>query len=268
MPTVARTLELAPVASYLANARAGKGGLFGPPVDPKLGILIFMIHKILKKIYDLDPTFESSQQRKVADYLYELIIKYAFRAAAIVDGNNGGQIAAPTGIVIVQPYDFEVTADSFIATGESSVTIERFRGLNVNFRRGGISQNTTTLNDGSSYYSWNSATALFTIYGPATAGELFRIEPDNVGGASSVTVVNDTVFPFFVTSADFEVDGVTLIDTRLEGNTVTLYPNNFNGNWLIQDTDFTISGDTLTVTNPAFNANSFNYTIKIDKVNS
>ena len=266
MPTVARILQLAPVASYLANSRAAKGGLFGPALDPRLGILIFMVHKILKKIYDLDPTYQATQQRVVADYLYELIIKYAFRSAAIVDGNNGGQIAPATGLVIVQPYDFEVTDDSFISTGESSIIITRFIGLNVNFRRNGVSQNTTNIGTGS-YYSWNSVTGLFTIFDVATAGELFRIEPDNVGAGGTMIVVNDTTFPFLVVSADFEVDGVTLIDSRLENNTVTLYPNNFAGNLLIQNTDFTITGSTLTVTNPAFNANNFNYTIQVNKIN-
>jgi hypothetical protein len=267
MPSVQRILQLAPVACYLASNRTAKGNLFGPPVDPRLPIAIFMVHKILKKIYDLDPTYESLNQRNVADYLYELIQKYAFRAAAIVDNNAGGQIATQTSVIVQSPYDFEVTGTSFIATGETSVTISEFIGLNVNFRRGGVSQNTTNLGDGSSYYSWNIVTGVFTIYPAATAGELFRIEPDNVGGASTITVIDDVVFPFLVVSADFEADGITLIDAKLAGNTVTLYPNNFAGNWLIQDTDFTISGSTLTITNPSFNANNFNYTIKIDKVN-
>lgn len=268
MPTVARILQLAPVACYLASNRVAKGALFGPPVDPRLPIAIFMVHKILKKIYDLDPTYEAVKQRNVADYLYELIQKYAFRAAAIVDNNSGGQIASQTGIVVQNPYDFEVSASSFIATGETSVTISEFIGLNVNFRRNGLSQNTTNLGDGSNYYSWNIVTGVFTIYPAATEGELFRIEPDNVGGTSAVTVVDDVIFPFFIYSSDFEPDGVTVTDARFAGNTITLYPNNFAGNWLIQGTDFTLTGSTLVVTNPAFNANDFSYTIKVDKDNS
>ena len=266
MPTVARILALAPVASYLANAKAGKGGLFGPPVDPKLGILIFMVHRILKKIYDLDPTYEVYQQRKVADYLYELIIKYAFRAASIVDGNNGGQIAAPTGVVTVNPYDFEVTASSFIPTGDDSVTITDFIGLNVNFRRGGVSQNTTNLGDGSSYYSWNIATGLFTIYPAATAGELFRIEPDNIGGASSVTVVDDTVFPLVITDAVM-TGGISYDNAAIVGSQYMIFVSGYNSEWQFAGVffDYTVTG--FTIIAAGFDAANYGNII-IQKINS
>lgn len=264
MPTVARILQLAPVACYLASNRTAKGSLFGPPVDPRLPIAIFMVHKILKKIYDQDPTYTGV--RVVADYLYELIQKYAFKAAAIVDNSLGGQVASQTSTVVVQPYDFEVGADTLIATGETSVTIERFRGLNVNFRRGGVSQNTTSLNDGSSYYAWNSVTALFTISPAATEGELFRIEPDNIGGSSSVNVVGDTVFPFIVTSADFEADGVTLNDARLVGETYYLFVTGYNQDPQFEGSFFDYTATGLVVTASGFDAANYGNII-IQKIN-
>lgn len=265
MPTVARILQLAPVACYLASNRTAKGGLFGPPVDPRLPIVIFMVHKILKKIYDLDPTYEAVQQRNVADYLYELIQKYAFRAASIVDNNAGGQIATQTGIVVQSPYDFEVTASSFIATGEDSVTISEFIGLNVNFRRGGVSQNTTNLGDGSSYYSWNIVTGLFTIYPAATAGELFRIEPDNIGGASSITIVDDTVFPLVITDADM-VGGVTYNNAAIVGSQYMLFVSGYNSEWQFAGVFFDYTATGFTIIAPGFDAANFGNII-IQKIN-
>lgn len=265
MPTVARTIQLAPVACYLASNRTARGSLFGPPNDPRLPILIFMVHKILKKIYDQDPTYEATQQRVVADYLYELIQKYAFKAAAIVDNSLGGQVASQTSTVVVQPYDFEVSATSFIATGESSVTIERFRGLNVNFRRGGISQNTTSLGDGSSYYAWNSATALFTIYGAATAGELFRIEPDNVGGTTSITIVDDTVFPLVITNAVM-TGGTTYDNAAIVGSQYMLFVSGFNSEWQFAGTFFDYTATGFEIIWPGFDAANFGNII-IQKIN-
>lgn len=197
MPTVGRILQLAPVAQYLASNRVSKGTIFGNQIlDPLLPNKIFMVYKILKRVYDIDQTFQSTQQRVVADYLYELIQKFAFKAAAIVDNNTGGQIVVPTGSTTPNALDFEVSASSFIVTGASSVTIPQYRGYNiVNFSRNGIWQNTTSLGDGSSYYAWNSVTGLFSIFPAASADELFRITPDTTGGISYVTNANipDTI---------------------------------------------------------------------------
>jgi len=266
MPTVARILQITPPSCYLASNRVGKGALFGPALDPKLPLTIYMVYKILKTVYDADTTFEASQQRKVADYLYELIQKYAFKAAAIVDNNSGGQIAPPSGIVVPNPYDFEVSGSSFIATGESSVTISQFIGYNVNFSRNGVMQNTTNLGDGSSYYSWNLVTGLFTISGAATEGELFRIMPDVYGAAASSVIVDDTVFPFIVTSSDFEADGVTLNDARLVDQQYYLFVSGFNQEPQFAGTFFNYTATGLEVIWPGFDAADFGNII-IQKIN-
>jgi hypothetical protein len=265
MPTVARILELTPASCYLAANATAKGGLFGPPVDPRLPQTIYMVYKVLKKVYDADPNYTGVQE--VADYLYELIIKYAFKAAAIIDNNSGGQIVPPSGVTIPNPYDFEVSDSSFIKTGETSVIITEFIGYNVNFSRNGVMQNTTSLGDGSTYYSWNIVTGEFAISSPAGQGELFRIMPDAYGVGGSSTIIDDTTFPFIVTSANFESDGVTLNDPRLVGKTVTLFVNNFSGNLLIQGTDFTPTATGIVITAPGFDANNFNYTIQVNKIN-
>ena len=95
MPTISRVLELTPVAGYLASNDVAKASIFqGGLIDPRLPIKIYFVYKILKEVYDADPNYENLQV--VSNYLYELIQKYAFKAAAIVDGNTGGQVAPQT----------------------------------------------------------------------------------------------------------------------------------------------------------------------------
>lgn len=265
MPTVARILELADVSCMLANNRVGKGSLFGPPIDPKLPWAIYMVYVILKRVYDTDPTFESTQQRVVADYLYELIQRYAFKAAAIVDNNTGGQIAPPSGITVPNPYDFEVEASSFIPTGDSSVTISQFIGYNVNFSRGGIMQNTTNLGDGTSYYSWNLVTGLFTIYPAASEGELFRIMPDVYGNGSTTTIIDNTIFPLVITDAVM-TGGVTYDNPAIVGSQYMLFVSGFNSEWQFAGTFFDYTATGFTIIFPGFDAANFGNII-IQKIN-
>jgi len=183
MPDISRVLEITPVANYLASNDVAKGSLFrGGSLDPKLPITIYMVYKILKRVFDADPTYPNLQP--IANYLYELIQKYAFKAAAIVDGNTGGQIAPPSppSSGVPYPYDWEVSAVSFpLADGESSITFDGtngtqdLRGYNLAVERGGIGQN-TTINTGS-YYFWNRATGEFVATPAAALGELWIITP-------------------------------------------------------------------------------------------
>lgn len=113
MPTIERTLELAPVACYLAANYKDKKALFGggSAASANQAKLIFAVNKILKKVYDEDPTREGLQV--VADYLFELIQKFAFKAANIVDGGGGGQVTpiTPTALnypLVLTGSDFEV----------------------------------------------------------------------------------------------------------------------------------------------------------------
>ncbi len=95
MPTIQRILQLAPAASYLAaNYVDKKNFLKGGALIPNQSINIYRIYKILKHVYDKDPTYPGLQVR--CDYLYELLKRWALAAAAIVDDNNGGSVAPIT----------------------------------------------------------------------------------------------------------------------------------------------------------------------------
>lgn len=269
MPTIlsiANIIEIGRASTYLSANYTSKKALFGGSViRPVPPIQIAWVTDALDWGYTGGGETAASL-RSTANYALWLYGYFQLQAQAIIFGPGGGSVVpTPSGGGSPNDLDFEVTASSTMVTGATSISIPQFIGYNVDFARGGIMQNTTNLGDGSSYYSWNNVTGVFSIFPAATEGELFRIMVDAGGGSSTVTPT--VIFPFLVVSADFESDGVTLIDARLSGNTVTLQPNNFNGNFLIQGTDFTISGSTLTITNPAFNTNDFNYTIQVNKVN-
>lgn len=118
MPSVSRILELAPVSCYLAANFAAKKQLFGGSVDPTTTTKIYNVYKILKHVYDKDPSYDGLQQR--CNYLYELCKKWALGAAAIVDGGGGGSVAPPTPgtatgyPIVVNGSDFEPDGITYV----------------------------------------------------------------------------------------------------------------------------------------------------------
>jgi hypothetical protein len=110
MPTITRTLQIAPIAQYLSSNKISKGKLFGSGSnDPNRPITIFMVYKIAKKVFDYDPTYSLLQ--KVCDYLYELIQPWSAQAGAIYDGGtSGGSVAPATG---TQTFPIYITSAAF-----------------------------------------------------------------------------------------------------------------------------------------------------------
>jgi len=172
VPTIAQIIDIYPVAQYLATNDIQNGGLFGGGIDLSLPQKIRNIGKSVERIYNDDPT--DTTLPKTAYYLYALLGMWGAEAQAI--SGIAGSVAGIVGNVTSPlPLDFEVSASSIIATGASSITITSYIGCNIEFTRGGITQNTT--NVGGSYYSWDRTTGLFTCSPAASLGELFRITP-------------------------------------------------------------------------------------------
>lgn len=59
MPSVSRILSLAEVGCYLAANDIDKGNVFGKKLDERLPTTIYMVYKVLKKIYDNGGTAQS-----------------------------------------------------------------------------------------------------------------------------------------------------------------------------------------------------------------
>ena len=172
MPTTASIVSIYPVAQYLATIDINKRGLYGGGVDLQLPEKIRNIGMSVERVYNDDPT--DTTLTTTANYLYALMGKYGMQAQAVT-GIAGSVAGIISNVQSPLPLDFEVTASSIIADGENTKTFTAFIGCNIEFTRGGITQNTTNI--GGSYYTWNKVTGEFFCYPNASLTELFRIVP-------------------------------------------------------------------------------------------
>jgi len=151
-----------------AKKRATNNG----SIDKDLDIELYLTRKDVEYEYGQDT--DSSNLYAMGNYLLALCGVYLFQAQETVVG--GGTITPIIPRISLDPYDFEVSASSFIATGETSKVIAGFVGFNLLFVRNNVTQ--STVNQGGTYYSWSKLTGLFTlINGAAQGGELFQIYP-------------------------------------------------------------------------------------------
>lgn len=178
---VVTIIGIADICQYLAQDAVSKSTLFRkPPFRSDLPNVIYVENDSLRYMYNgtTDGTASAAtlvELDAVANYVFSLCV-YTLRAYNIYSSGNGGTVVPITpGTVMPLPYDFVVSGSSFIATGVSSITISLFIGYNIQFTRGGITQNTTDVGDGSSYYTYDRDTGLFVLSTAAQAGELFRI---------------------------------------------------------------------------------------------
>lgn len=169
--TVAQIIDIAKISQYLAQNDVLKGNLFSPPVARTTPQILYLERKAVEWMYNIDPANTSLVQ--TSQYLYSLCRGYNLQAQQI--SGTAGTISPVVPAQIPNPYDFEVTASSLIADGQSTVTLNAFIGFNVLFVRNGIPQ--STINTGGSYYSWVKATGVFTISPAAVLGESFAIYP-------------------------------------------------------------------------------------------
>jgi hypothetical protein len=173
MPSPFTTIQINDVSGYLAANAVARGSLFSPALNPKLPLILYMEGKALSWGYE----YTADDLQSVANYVYAMDYQSGY-AQRIVDGGGGGAITPVNpGIPPPAPLDFEVSGSSYMGAGAITVSIPSFIGYNVDFFRGGIAQNTTDLGDGSSFYTWGITSGLFSIFGAAQTGELFRIVP-------------------------------------------------------------------------------------------
>lgn len=172
MPTTASIVSIYPVAQYLATIDINKRGLYGGGVDLQLPEKIRNIGMSVERVYNDDPT--DTSLTTTANYLYALMGKYGMQAQAVT-GIAGSVAGIISNVQSPLPLDFEVTVSSIISDGENTKTFTAFIGCNIEFTRGGITQNTTNI--GGSYYTWNKVTGEFFCYPNASITELFRIVP-------------------------------------------------------------------------------------------
>jgi len=193
MPTNAVIVSNAPIAQVLAANDVAKGNLFGARLDPQLPIKIFIVYKIVKKIYDIDPNY--SGMTKACLYLWELCGRYGTAAMAYTGGGGSVSPITPPSVKKVTPLRFTVLdAFSPIVTGGSILVLDGtngqqdYRGYNLIFVRGALTP-TTPPDPNDTYFAWDSDTGVFQCFGAATLGEKFQLIPidGTISGTSPAT---------------------------------------------------------------------------------
>lgn len=268
--TVAEIIEIAEISQFMAANDIANNGLYtGGGAYKRLPRHLYLVRKNVQRMYELDPTDDTLTA--TSNYLLALCGKYRFAAQSVMGGT--GTIASISSGATINDLDFIVSASSYIATGESSVTFDGtggmpdLRGYDVDFARNGTTQYTTPQAGGALYYGWNKVTGLFQLLGTnpeALEGESFRIMPDATGGTSSSSVVT-TWRRLVISSASFEPDGVTCNLATIVGSEYTLTVIGFNQEPQFAGTFFDYTSTGFEIIWPGFDAADFGNII-IDKI--
>ena len=171
MQTANNVILYAEICQYLSFVDNEKSGLFAGGNDLTLPRKLYMVRKNLSFLYSKSAADE--RVLPLTNYLFWLCGKYAAVAQSM--SGNGGSIAGVVLPTDLEVLDFVVSSTSIIPTGESTLTIEEFKGFNIEFARGGVVQYQTD-NQGS-YFSWNKVTGEFICFPAADENEPFRISP-------------------------------------------------------------------------------------------
>jgi len=177
LPTIAQTIDYADLAIGLCVNYNAKGVLFGKRLSaPASPVTQTIVNDALRWAYE-GGAVDADTLREMANYVVWLTSPFFLTAKNTISGGSGGGTVVPSSTTRPRPLDFQVSASSIIPTGGTGLTITAFIGWNLDFDRGGISQYTTNIGDGSSYYSWDRDTGTFGCYPAAAEGEQFRLTP-------------------------------------------------------------------------------------------
>lgn len=100
------------------------------------------------------------------------------------------------------------------------------------------------------------------------------VDGNNGGSVAPVTPVQSGIYPFVITSADFEADGKTYINPDIVGDNLMLFINEWTQTWLLAPGAFTYTATGFVINNGAgqqmegFNASVYDYTVVIQKRNN
>lgn len=87
------------------------------------------------------------------------------------------------------------------------------------------------------------------------------------GSIASQTSTNQGIYPFVITSADFEDDGVSYNNPNIVGDNLELFPNQLNQQfWYAGQGFFVYTSSGIRIIYDGFNANTQSWTIRIDQV--
>lgn len=171
MATPTQVILINNISEYLAANAVANGALYGQYTDPRLPLMLYMEGKAL--IWGNQ--YGANTIQAVANYVYALDGRFGAIAQGIINGGGGGSITPITPISVPDPIEFIVSDSTPIAAGNSSLTITGYKGFNLIFIRNNIPQ--STIDTGSTYFTWNKNTGIFNCVGVAVALELFQFYP-------------------------------------------------------------------------------------------
>ena len=86
------------------------------------------------------------------------------------------------------------------------------------------------------------------------------------GSVPSPTPTNQNIYPFSITSADFESDGVSYNNPNIVGDNLMIFINEFSQQWLLAGQGYFVYTSTgIQITISGFDANTAEYTIIIQQ---
>lgn len=182
-----------------------------------------------------------------------------------VSSNN--VLPAPLSGLVPEPLDFIVSSTSIIPIGGRTLTITNFIGYNLLVVRTSSVQHTTTI--GGVYYAWNKNTGFLELLpdpdGAALEGEQILLMP--VTGRGFVLQPTGLIYPIVVQGSAFEADGITLNDSRLVGQTLSMFINNYDGNYHYSPDFFINTSTGIEIVASPFNIHDFSE-ITFQKINT
>lgn len=86
------------------------------------------------------------------------------------------------------------------------------------------------------------------------------------GGGGTTPI--PSIYPFIITSADFNSDGVSYTRPAIAADTLELFVNEYSQQFLVEGPNtFSITSTGIIMNIPGFDANTQDWTIRIDKLN-
>jgi hypothetical protein len=178
IPEIITWMKICQPLARVGEAKRFANGDISADVD--LDIKLYMTRRDIEYAYAQNA--DADILHSIGNFGLALCGVYLFQAQATTVG--GGTITPITpGGIFPDPYDFDVSATSFIVTGATSkVFPSSWIGLNILLIRGHITQ--SKVNNGvDDYYSWDRTTATIYFFGQAPStgaavlGENIQIYP-------------------------------------------------------------------------------------------
>lgn len=292
---IATLIDIGEVSQSLALVNNIKQKAFkGGTIDDRIPLLIFLVRRTLEYAYETAPLADNTAS--IGNYLYALCRRYVTAALAALGQGAGGIIIDPGS---GQPINLRWVTMSFrvgdagapVLDGEQQFVISLTNILSdsasFGFSNAAPLPRTGTVPVGQQTYvpTYTQSNMTITLAQPVIDGEQYTLSFGRSAAGSSFNppsvvlptpyqegkflsndgtnlVWNDTIIT--ITSSDFELDGVTYINTTLAYHSYTVRLENIGGVLWESGVNYTpiLSGG-FTVIEPGFDANTQDITITI-----